>query len=448
MNRIPMKSLASLALFSCLALTPVRAAVTFSPLITGLDNPTAFIDPPDGLPHRFVAQQIGNILVWDGSALSGTAYLDIRNDVSLPAGQRKVTCCGERGLLALAVHPDYATNGFIYLYYTSRDWDGAGGINLGDIVIERYTRDIGNPEQATFGSAQIILVVPHPDGNHNGGDLKFGRDGFLYITLGDGGGGCDSTAGSGQDVNQYLGKMLRLDVDGADAYPADPLKNYAIPASNPLVGVAGLDEIWALGLRNPFRFTFDKSTGDAYIGDVGQDDWEEINRLAVGAVTAGSPVNFGWPCREGFDPAGCGTPPQGCAATFTDPVRQEANFGAGGNWQSIMGGYFYRGGYAHNDLAGRYVYGDAANGQIWAATTGGAPPWPAVQIDPGEGPYGFGEDQVGELYVLSNFGGSVDCVHSGGGCTSWASLGDLFIDGFESGDVAAWTACVGAGCPP
>ncbi len=425
-----------------LVAVPASAAVTFTPLITGVDEPTAFVDPPDGLSHRFVAQQEGDIVVWDGSTVLATPLLDLRNDVSVPVAQRKVLYGGERGLLAMTVHPDYATNGFAYIYYTSRDWDGGGGINAGDIVIERYTRDGGNPDLLDPASSQIILVVPHSDTNHNGGDLNFGADGFLYITLGDGGGGCDSTAHSGQDVNQLLGKMLRIDVDGADAFPGDPLKNYAIPASNPLVGVAGLDEIWVLGLRNPFRFNFDRLTGDILIGDVGQDDWEEVNHLPAGTVAPGAPVNFGWPCREGFVASGCANPPQGCGASFTDPVRAEPNAGEGGSWRSVMGGYIYRGSLNTPDLGGLYIYGDAGNGEIWLATPAATVPWAATNVDTGQGPFGFGEDQLGELYVLSNWTGTVQCVHSGQGCASWASLGDVFIDGFESGDTSAWSLTV------
>jgi glucose/arabinose dehydrogenase len=345
----------------------------------------------------------------------------------------------------MAVHPDYATNGFFYLYYTSRDWDGMGGIAAGDVVIERYTRSAGSPEVADPATAQIILVVNHPDNNHNGGDLKFGVDGCLYVTLGDGGGGCDSTAHSAQDLNQLLGKMLRLDVDGPDAFPADPLRNYAIPAGNPLMGFAGADEIWALGLRNPFRFSFDEFSGDILIGDVGQDDWEEANRLIKGAVVAGSPVNFGWPCLEGYVDSECADPPQGCGASFTDPVRVEAN--STGTWNSIMGGYIYRGSRVTGDIGGRYIYGDPSNGDVWAATpTSPLPPppgWPTTMLSGNEVPYGFGQDQLGELYVLSAGNGSIDCIHSvGDDCTEWASTIDLFADGFESGDTSAWSIVV------
>lgn len=210
------------------------------------------------------------------------------------------------------------------MYYTSTAW--TAGINIGDVVVERYTRSAGDPNVADFSTAKVILRVPHSAGsNHNGGDIEFGPDGYLYVTIGDGGGSCDSTAHSGQDTSQLLGKMLRLDVDGADAYPADPVENYAIPSDNPLVGVDGAMKIRALGLRNPFRFSFDRSNGAIYIGDVGQSAWEEVNYLPTGVVTAGNPVNFGWPCKEGFDSGTCSAPPQGCTATFRDPVRAEPN---------------------------------------------------------------------------------------------------------------------------
>ena len=441
------RPLISCLLVAALGLSSVApAAVSFTTLISGLDEPIAFVDPADGLPHRFVAEQEGRIVVWDGASPGpgAVAMLDLRDDPSVPAGQRKVEYGGERGLLAMTAHPDYLANGYVYIYYTSRDWDGGGGVETGDIVIERYTRSSMNPESFDPATGHVVLVVAHPDGNHNGGDIEFGPDGFLYATLGDGGGGCDSTAGSGQDPNQLLGKMLRLDVDGADAYPGDPLKNYAIPAGNPLVGVAGLDEIWALGLRNPFRMNFDRSNGDIYVGDVGQDDWEEIDRLAEGAVVAGAPVNFGWPCREGFDPAGCGTPPQGCGATFTNPVRVEANAGEGGVWSTIMGGFRYRGARTASDLANRVVYGDAGNGEVWAATVGAPNPpepgWASVRLDTGIGVYGFGEDQGGELYAISAWSGEIQCIHAtGSDCTGWAALGDLFLDGFESAGVLAWS---------
>jgi glucose/arabinose dehydrogenase len=347
----------------------------------------------------------------------------------------------------MTVHPGYAGNGFLYVYYTSRDWDGPGGIVAGDVVIERYTRDATDPERADPASGRLILVIHRnpASGNHNGGDIRFGADGYLYATIGDGGGGCDSASHSGQDLAQLLGKMLRLDVDGPDAFLGDPLRNYAIPADNPLVGVAGADEIWALGLRNPFRFNFDRVNGDVYIGDVGQDDWEEIDLLPAGGVVAGAPVNFGWPCREGFDPSGCADPPQGCgpASSYTEPVRVEPNPEPGA--AAIIGGFRYRGTEAAADLDGHYVYGDASKAEVREATVSGmlpAPGWPSTQLFTGDSPFAFGEDHLGELYMLSASLGRVACIQTTGDtCTDWASGSDglvVFGDGFESGDAGAW----------
>ena len=386
------------------------AAVTFTTLVSNVPNPTAFVDPPDGLPHRFVSTQAGRVQVWSGAApgpVSGT-MLDLSLDAPVPA-QRKVEAGGERGLLAMAVHPDYAANGYVYLYYTSRNWDGAGGIEVGDIVVERYTRSPGDPETFDPATAQIIVVVSHPDTNHNGGDLKFGPDGYLYVSLGDGGGGCDSTAGSGQDPSQMLGKLLRLDVDGPDAFPGNPLRNYAIPPDNPFVGVAGLDEIWAMGLRNPFRMTFDRANGEIYIGDVGQDDWEEISY-----EPAGSPggLNYGWDVFEGdghcFEgDAECTTPER-----FVMPVL-EYSHGAG---CSVTGGFVYRG-CAMPDLAGTYFYADFCSAFIrtFRGVAGGEAQNTGERtgdIAPGGGLSigsisSFGEDARGELYVTDLEGGEV-----------------------------------------
>lgn len=446
-RKLPAAALTALTAVAAIVPPTAHAAVGFANLVTGVSAPTAFVDPPDGLPHRFVAQQDGRVRVWSGSGttVNATPFLDLRDEPPVPVGQQRVLDGGERGLLAMAVHPNYATNGYVYLYYTSIARAGLG-IGAGDIVVERYTRS-ANPEVGDPASAHIVLVVSHPADNHNGGDLKFGPDGYLYVTLGDGGGGCDSVAESGQDATQLLGKMLRLDVDGADAYPGDALRNYAIPVDNPLVGFTGADEIWALGLRNPFRFTFDRSTGDAYIGDVGQDDWEEINYLPKDFVSAGNPANFGWPCREGYEDAGCGNssaieaicsnPP-----TFVEPVRAEPNPNGqpGGSWQSIMAGYRYRGGHVAADLGGLVVYGDAAHGDVWAAVPAVPIPWPASELATDKGPYGFAEDQGGELYVLAAGSSSIECVQTSGGtpCTAWASLGDIFLDGFDDGTDDAW----------
>ena len=437
------------------------AAVTA--LITGfpVEGPTPidFVDPNDGLAHRFVATKQGVILVWDGAteALLATPFLDLRDD----AGGPVLDSGGEQGLLAMAFEPDYATSGRFYVYYTRKN-SGAG--TEGDIVVARYQRSAGNPQVADAGSATTILVVEHSSaGNHNGGDLQFGPDGFLYISIGDGGNGCDDglgTSGDGQRTDTLLGKILRLDVRGVDPLAGAPddcgvgAGSYGVPSSNPYVGQEpACDEVWALGLRNPFRFSFDRLTGDIYLGDVGQNKWEEID---LKRADVAAPVNFGWVCREacetaGNDESGCAT--GGCpvdvgttcqfprvASGYWDPILCHHNTG----WVSIMGGYRYRG-VRVPSLAGQYMYGDAGCGQVWVTTT----------LDPASpatiaaacwenglsGTYGFGEDALGELYVIQG-GGTISCVHNGDGCY-WAAWRGLFEDDFESSGLTHWSATTG-----
>ncbi len=414
------------------------------------DTPTAFVDPLDGSGRRLIASQEGIILLWDGStgSINSTFFLDIST---------KVACCGERGLLALVVDPDYASNGYFYVFYTAA---AAGPGSTGDIVIERYERSTTNPDVANPNSALTIMVIEHSSaGNHNGGWLAFGpNDGFLYISTGDGGGSCDSGAGTngdGQRTDTLAGKMLRIDVRGIDGSAGQPddcgngPSNYTVPSTNPFFGQEpACDEVWALGLRNPFRFSFDRETGDVYIGDVGQNKWEEINMLDVSRTAA--PVNWGWVCREGCETSAnnesnCAT--GGCpvdvgtscqfprSSGYWDPILCHHN----GGWRSIMGGYRYRGSFVPS-IDGDYFYGDNACGQIWKTTT----------LDPANpaaiasscwasgygGTYGFAEDHLGELYVVRGGASRIECVHNGEGCF-WAGWG-IFADGFESGDLGIW----------
>ncbi len=426
----------------------------------GADTPIAFVDPGDGRGRWLIATQEGAILVWDGptQTILPDFFLDLRDDTGGP-----VVAGGERGLLALAVDPDYANTGRFYVFYTAAS---SGPGNTGDIVIERYQRSAANPDVADAGSADTIMVIAHPAGNHNGGWLAFGpNDGFLYISTGDGGGGCDSNQGingDGQRNDTLAGKMLRIDVHGVDPMAGAPdtcgvtMGNYGVPSSNPFFGqTAPCEEIWALGLRNPFRFSFDRDTADLYIGDVGQLKWEEIN---MQAASTPAPVNFGWVCREGCETANndesfcavtgcpvdtgttCEFPRAGSG--YWDPVLCHKN----GGWRSIIGGYRYRGTEVPS-LAGDYFYSDASCGQIWKTTT----------LDPAApaaiasscwasgfgGTFGFAEDTRGELYVVVGGAGRIDCITNGDGCP-WAGAvdGGLFADGFEAGDTSAWSATV------
>lgn len=440
---------------SCSPAAPVEISTLIGPgdFPAGADTPIAFVDPGDGRGRWLIATQEGAILVWDGASgdILPTMFLDLRDDTGGP-----VLAGGERGLLSLAVDPDYQQTGHLYVFYTAA---ASGPGDQGDVVIERYTRSAADPDVGNPASASTVMVIDHPASNHNGGTLAFGPDGFLYISTGDGGGGCDGnqgTNGDGQRDDTLAGKILRLDVRGVDPNAGSPDDcgvvpgNYEVPSTNPFFDEEpACDEVWALGLRNPFRFTFDRDTGDLYLGDVGQLKWEEIN---IQRAVTPAPVNWGWVCREGCETAGnnesnCST--SGCpvdpgttcefprTSGFYDPILCHHN----GGWTSIMGGYRYRGDFVPS-IAGDYIYSDAACGQIWKTDT----------LDPADpaaitsscwssghhGTFGFAEDSLGELYVVVGGAGRIECIHNGEGCF-WAGWG-IFSDGFESGDVSRWTS--------
>jgi len=255
--------------FCCTVIT--AQTVGLQSFASGFSSPVEIAHPPNDA-RLFVVQQSGLIRILNpNGTINTTPFLTLTTSTILSGG--------ERGLLGLAFHPNYATNGYFYVNYT-RAGDGA-------TVIARYSVS-SDPNIADASSGTVLLTVAHPFSNHNGGSIKFGSDGYLYIGMGDGGSGGDP-GNRAQNINENLGKMLRLDVDSASPY--------GIPATNPYVGIEGNDEIWAIGLRNPWKFSFNRLNGDLWIADVGQNAIEEINKVAAPLPNTG--LNFGWRCYEG-----------------------------------------------------------------------------------------------------------------------------------------------------
>ncbi|HEY9420299.1 MAG TPA: PQQ-dependent sugar dehydrogenase [Thermoanaerobaculia bacterium] len=355
---------------------------------TGLDEPIGVTNAGDGSGRLFIVEREGRIRIWQNGQLLATPFLNITTLVGCSPN------CGERGLLGLAFHPDYESNGDFFVFHSQSD---------GDLRLARYNVSSGNPNAADSASRAVLLTIEHSSqSNHNGGHLAFGPDGYLYISVGDGGGGGDPFE-NGQNTSTLLGKILRLDVD-SDAFPADPNRNYAIPGGNPFAGATpGADEVWDYGLRNPWRFSFDRVTGDLYIGDVGQQFWEEINFEP--ANTGG--VDYGWDCREGAhdynDPERNST---GCSDGSTDPVLEYSH---SPDNCSVTGGYVYRGG-VPSFLTGQYLYGDFCSGRIWRGSSNGSA-WSSMQMtDTSFGISSFGESETGRIYFTDLFGNTLQWI--------------------------------------
>jgi hypothetical protein len=333
-------------------------------------SPLGIVNAGDS--RLFIIEQGGRIRILSSGAALSTPFLDVSSLVSTGS---------ERGLLGLAFHPNYPATPYFYIDYTN---------SAGDIVIARYRVSMTDNNVADPASRLALLTVPHPtDANHNGGQLAFGPDGKLYVGTGDGGGGGD-TPNNAQNLSVLLGKVLRLDVNAPAPY---------IPTSNPFVGTPGArGEIWAYGLRNPWRFAFDSSTGDLFIGDVGQDAWEEIDRQP--AVSAGG-QNYGWRLMEGTY---CYNPPTACdPGGLTAPIIE---YGHGSGDCAVIGGARYRGALA--GLAGMYLYGDYCSGRIWGATPNAQGVWGStLLIDTSYSISSFGEDINHELYVSDVNGGGI-----------------------------------------
>jgi glucose/arabinose dehydrogenase len=339
---------------------------------SGLHEPVDIANAADGTGRLFIVEKAGRIRVLQDGELSSVPFLDITGRVGSGGS--------EQGLLGLVFHPDYVHNGFFFVNYTDRQ---------GDTVISRFV--VGSdPEQADPSSEVVILTVAQPAANHNGGQLAFGPDGLLYAGLGDGGRAGDPF-GNGQNTQTLLGKMLRLDVDHGQPY--------AVPASNPFAGSSGFrPEIWATGLRNPWRFSFDRSTGDLYIADVGQNEYEEIDYEPAGSQGG---ENYGWSTMEGMH---CYPASEACdRAGLTLPVAEYDH----SQGCSVTGGYVYRG-QQFPSLDGIYLFSDYCSGRIWALARGEQGQWRMAEVGRANiEPSSFGEDESGELYLADLQGGQL-----------------------------------------
>ena len=380
-----------------------QEAVELELLVDGVSRPVVVATAGDGSGRLFLVEQGGLVRIWNGTELESEPFLDLSEVVDGTGG--------EQGLLGLAFHPEFADNGTFFVNYT---WDPPFA-SLDRTRIERYAVSADDPDLAEPGSATTILEIEQEFANHNGGNLQFGPDGFLYVGMGDGGGGGDPF-NRAQDVQTLLGKMLRIDVDGEGDGDCGLEARYAIPDDNPDLGPGACREIWAYGLRHPWRWSFDRVTGDLFIGDVGQGAREEIDFQRAGS---GGGENYEWDCREGpiGHPGVCRGP-----GRRTQPILSYTH----AEGCSVIGGYRYRG--HHGPLWGVYFFGDFCAGTVWTATETEDGWQREIFARPGQMTT-FGEGEDGELYVALRDGRILRL----------ATPPPLFEDGFESGDTSAWT---------
>ena len=339
-------------------------------MVSDLQSPLGIVHAGDGSGRLFILEKPGRIRILRDDTLLERPFLDLTDRVGSSGS--------EQGLLGLAFHPVYADSGRLFVNYTDRD---------GDTVISEFLVS-DDPDQAQPDSERVLLALAQPAANHNGGHLVFGPDGYLYIGTGDGGAAGDRF-GNGQNAQTLLGAMLRLDVDGEQPY--------AIPGDNPFVGNdSARDEIWAIGLRNPWRYSFDRLTGDLYIADVGQNMYEEVNYQP--AVSEGG-QNYGWPIMEGLH---CFPADGSCDQSGLVLPIQEYDHSLG---CSVTGGYVYRG-QRYPVLQGIYLYGDYCSGIIWATAPAAGDSWQTARLLQADARISsFGEDEAGELYLTDIEGG-------------------------------------------
>jgi glucose/arabinose dehydrogenase len=354
---------------------PPPVTLALAPFVSGFTAPVGIEAPSDGSGRFFVVQQAGTIRIVRNGTVSPGFFLDIT--ALIESG-------GEKGLLGLAFHPDFVINRRFFVNYTRRV-----GLQL-QTVISEFLVSPANPDLADLTTERQLMVVNQPFDNHNGGQLAFGPDGFLYIGLGDGGSGGDPS-GNGQNLNTLLGKILRIDVDSVFT----PGKQYAIPPDNPFI-TGGLPEIWAYGFRNPWKFSFDVPTGRLFVGDVGESTWEEVDLVTKGG-------DYGWNIMEGNH---CFPPGSVCStAGLTTPITEYGHDTAGG--VAVLGGFLYRG-TAIPSLTGAYVFGDLSSGHVWALNETSPGTWQRTLIlTHAFTVSAFGRDTSGELYLLDYGGGTI-----------------------------------------
>jgi glucose/arabinose dehydrogenase len=347
-----------------------RLRIDLKEVASGFEAPLFVTHAGDGSRTLFVIEQVGRIRIVAGGRPAPQPFLDISD---------RITSGGEQGLLGLAFHPDYSDNGLFFVNYTDE---------AGDTIVSRFER--ASATEADPSSETILFRIGQPYPNHNGGALAFGPDGYLYIATGDGGSGGDPQ-GNGQSLDTLLGKMLRIDVDGGSGERA-----YSIPEDNPFIGEANArEEIWAYGMRNPWRFSFDR-TG-IWIADVGQDELEEVNRMPVDE----GGLNYGWNVMEGD---ACYEPPSGCRAQgLVLPIATYSHdLGC-----SVTGGHVYRGS-KFPEMVGAYLFGDYCSGAIWGLRSGGrSPQEPVPLMSTGRSISSFGVTRGGELLLTDIAAGDV-----------------------------------------
>jgi glucose/arabinose dehydrogenase len=366
----------------------VPATFDLVPIASGFSNPLDVQQANDGSGRLFVVEQSGRVqIIQSDGTRAASPFLDVSSRSGFTSG-------GETGLLGLAFHPMYSQNRRFFVNYT-RNF----GVQLQSVIAE-FTASPSDPDFSDSNTEIILFTVNQPFSNHNGGGLAFGKDGFLYIGLGDGGSGGDPQC-NGQNLNALLGKMLRIDVDS----PHSAGLNYAIPSTNPFVSQNARGEIWLYGLRNPFRFSFDTANGNLWIGDVGQDAYEEVDML--GPQQGGA--NLGWNLREGKHPFSTACTPTG--NTLTDPIF---DYDHSQGDETVIGGHIYHG-TKMPALAGTYVFGDFISGRVWSLRQNGQL-WDRSNVTTTSGLdlVAIGEDQSGELYVARYSSGAIARIHQNG----------------------------------